>query len=185
VSRLRPLASEAGPPRAHGFSLVELLVATTILAVVLAGAYGWVWSVGSLAGTTDDRVQAATIAAAAARSVIEDVGAAVDVAAPAAGRDPGGSLAVVRDGVDEAPETVVIVWDPARRVVWRNASGTYVADHVQGFSVGFLLEDGRSVEGGAMGAADWRSVRAVRVTLAVEVGSALARREVCVGLGSL
>ena len=47
-----------------------------------------------------------TIAAALARAVVEDVGAAVAVAAPAAGRDPGGSLAVVHDGVDEAPEDV-------------------------------------------------------------------------------
>ncbi len=184
MSRLLHQAGEAGP-RACGFSLIELLVATAVAAIVLAAAYGWVWSVGSLAGTTDDRVQAATIAAAVARSVGEDVGAAVEVAAPATGRDPDGSLALVRDGVDRASEDVVVVWDPARRVVWRNASGTYVADHVQGFRVGFVLGDGRSVEGGAMGTADWQSVRAVHVTLAVEVGTALVRREVCVGLGSL
>ena len=172
-------------PGASGFSLVELLVATAMAGVVLAAAYGWVWNVGSLAGTTDDRVQACTIAAALARSVTEDVGGAVKVTAPAAGRDPEGSLALVRDGVDEASEAVAIVWDPARGVVWRNASGTYVADHVRGFTVGFLLGDGRLVDGAAMGAGDWRSVRAARVALAVEVGSAMVRREVCVGLGSL
>jgi len=109
----------------------------------------------------------------------------VEVAAPGAGRDPTGSLEVVHDGVDEASENVVIVWDPARRVVWRNAPGTYVADHVRGFSVGFVLADGRSMDGDAMSAADWRSVRAVRATLTVEVGSTLVLRRVCVGLGSL
>jgi prepilin-type N-terminal cleavage/methylation domain-containing protein len=168
-----------------GFSLVELLVATAVLAVVLAAAYGWVWSVGSLAGTTDDRAQASSIAAALARAVVEDVGAAVAVASPAAGRDPGGSLAVVHDGVEEAPEDVAVVWDPSRRVVWRNAPGTYVADHVRGFRVGFVLGDGRSVDGGAMGAADWGRVRAVRVALEVEVGGAFVGRSVRVGLGSL
>ena len=175
----------ARPARAAGFSLIELLVATATLAVVLAAAYGWVWSVGSLASTTDDRVQAVTIAAALTRAVSEDVSAAVAVAAPAAGRDPGGSLAVVRDGVDEASEDVLIVWDAARRVVWRNASGTYVADHVRGFSVGFVLGDGRSVDGAVMGASDWQGVRAVSVTVTVEVGAALVRRSACVGLGSL
>jgi len=171
-------------PQACGFSLIELLVATAVVAVVLAAAYGWVWSVGSLAATTDDRVQASTIAGALARSVAEDVAGAVEVAPPTAGRDPGGSLAFVHDGVDEASEDVVIVWDPARRVVWRNASGTYVADHVRDFSVGFVLGDGRRVGGATMRAADWRSIRAVHVGLAVEVGAALVRRHVCVGLGS-
>ena len=185
MSGLRPQTSRDRRPNARGFSLIELLVATAMIAVVLAAAYGWVWSVGSLAGTTDDRVQASTVAAALARSVAEDVGGAVMVVPPAAGRDSGSSLAVMRDGVDRASEDIVIVWDPARRVVWRNASGTYVADHVQDFSVGFVLADGRSVSGAAMGSADWRSVRAVRVGLAVEVGSALVRREVCTGLGGL
>jgi hypothetical protein len=154
-------------------------------AVVLAAAYGWVWSVGTLAEATDDRVQAATIAAALARSIAQDVGGAVQVAAPEAARDPGGSLTLVRDGVDEAPEDVVIVWDPVRRIVWRNASGTYVTDHVQGFDACFVLGDGRRAPGAEMRAADWQSVRAVDVTVAVQVGSALVRRRVCVGLGSM
>ena len=34
-------------------------------------------------------------------------------------------------------------WDPARRVVWRNASGTYLADHVTRFAVSYGLADGR------------------------------------------
>ena len=51
--------------------------------------------------------------------------------------------------------------------------------------MGFVLGDGRSVDGDAMGAADWRRVRAVRLALAVEVGGAFVRRSVCIGLGSL
>jgi prepilin-type N-terminal cleavage/methylation domain-containing protein len=170
---------------ASGFTLIELLVTAAVLAVVLAAAYGWVWSVGSLAGTTDDHVQASTIAAALVRTIREDVGSAVAVVAPAAGRDPARSLALVHDGVDEAPEGVLTVWDPVRDVVWRNASGTYVADHVTALSVGFVLADGQSVDGEVMTAANWESVVAVRVALEVEVGAALVRRDVYVGVGSL
>jgi prepilin-type N-terminal cleavage/methylation domain-containing protein len=176
---------EARPPVESGFSLVELLVATATLAVVLAAAYGWVWSLGSLTATTDDRVQATTIATAVTRSVSEDVGAAVAVATPAAGRDPAYALVTVHDAVDAAPEEVTMVWDPARRVVWRNASGTYVADHIRAFRIGYVLEDGHNVDGGAMTTADWRGVRAVSVSLMVEVGAARVSRAVLVGVGSL
>jgi prepilin-type N-terminal cleavage/methylation domain-containing protein len=177
--------SRPGGPGTSGFTLIEILVAVAVLAVVLGAAYGWVWSVGSLAGTSDDRAQAGTIAAHLVRSVAEDVGVAVGVIAPSAGRDGGDSLTLFRDGVASAREDLVIVWDPARRVVWRNASGTYVADHVRGFRVGFVLGDGRCVDGGAMGAADWRSVRAVQIAVTVEVGSATVERRGCVRLGSL
>ena len=89
----------------------------------------------------------------------------------------------MRDQVDVATENVVIVWDAVRRVVWRNASGTYIADHVRGFNVGFLLGDGRSVEAALMGAGDWSNVRAVSVTMTVAVGAETVRRSVCIGLG--
>jgi prepilin-type N-terminal cleavage/methylation domain-containing protein len=178
-------ARQAPPLPESGFSLIELLVAAATFAVVLAGAYGWVWSLGSLAGTQDDRAQASTIAAALTRTVSEDVSTAVGMVPPAAGRDPVCALSLVHDPVDGSPENVAVVWDAARRVVWRNASGTYVADHVRAFRAGFVLEDGRTVDGAAMSAADWQGVRAVRITLAVEVGAATARRNVLIGLGPL
>jgi hypothetical protein len=69
-----------------------------------------------------------------------------------------------------------VVWDPARAVLWRNASGTYVADHITGFAVAYGLADGRWRAGEAMTAADWPRVRRLRVELAVTVGSATVAR---------
>ncbi len=104
-----------------------------------------------------------TLAAAAARILAEDVRAAVAVAPVPPGRDPSRSLPLVHDHVDVAPEQVLLVWDPARRVLWRNASGTYVADHISSLRFELILADGRLVEPSAMGASDWTAVVAVRV----------------------
>ena len=171
--------------REHGFTLVELLVAMALVAIVLSAAYGWVWSVGALATRTADRAQACTIAAVVARTIAEDVRDSVAVTAPAVGRDPDACLTLEHDHVGGAPEDVVTAWDPARSVVWKNASGTYVADHVCDFRVSYVLADGRIVDGGTVRTSDWGNVRVVDVAFAVEVGSASVGREVrvCVGSG--
>ena len=169
--------------RERGFTLVELCTAAAVLAIVLAAAYGWVWNVGTLSRATDDRAQALTLAGVLTRSVVKDVGGAVAVRAPAAGRDVATSLHLVRDPVGVAPEDVVIVWDAGRRVVWRNGSGTYVSDHVSGFHVSYVLDDGCSVAAGEVDPGGWDRVRAVRVALVVEVGTASVRRDACVEVG--
>lgn len=169
--------------RDQAFALIEVLVAGAVAAVVLAGAYGWLWNVAALAGETDDRVQAGTLAAAAARAVGGDVRAAVGVRQPPAGRDPARSLFLAHDHVDVAPEDVLIVWDPARAVVWRNASGTYIADHIVGFAVAYGLMDGRWLGGAEMAASDWPSVRRLRVELAATVGSATVARALEMNVG--
>ena len=174
------LAARSGPRgerrRDQAFTLIEVLVAGSVAAVILAGAYGWLWNVAALAGQTDDRVQAGTLAAAAARAVGGDARAAVGVRQPPAGRDPARSLSLAHDHVDAAPESVLIIWDPVRAVVWRNASGTYIADHMTEFAVTYGLADGRWVSGAEMAALDWPSVRRLRVELAATVGSATVSR---------
>ncbi len=174
------------PPRSAGpagFALVELLVAAAVAGVVLAAAYGWLWDVAALAARQDARAQATTIAAGCARAVAADVRGCVALAAPPAGRSPDRTLALVRHRPDAAPEDVLIVWDEARGVVWRNASGTYLADHVAAFAPAYILADGRLVPGAAMAAGDWAAVRGVRVDLCTAVGSAVVRRVVLVGVG--
>jgi prepilin-type N-terminal cleavage/methylation domain-containing protein len=167
-----------------GFTLVELVLAAVVCGVVLAGAFGWLWSVGSLARVHDDRAQAETIAAAAARSVVADIRAALAVATPAPERDPARALLLVHDRVASAPEMVTIVWDPARGVLWRNASGTYVADHVDGFAVRYALPDGRVVAGTELTAEEWTSVRSVYVSVTAGVGAQQSTIGTWAGVGS-
>jgi prepilin-type N-terminal cleavage/methylation domain-containing protein len=170
--------------RESGLTLIELLVAMAVVSVVLSAAYGWVWSVGSLARTQDDRAQARTVVAAAARSVADDLRASVGVAVPPAGRDPSRSLLLVHHHVDTSPEQVLVVWDPARQVLWRNTSSTYIADRISLVRLVCLLADGLQVPSGSMGADDWGRVVAVQATFISTVGSASAGATVCVGLGS-
>ena len=161
-----------------GFTLAEVLVAAAVAGLVLAAAYSWLWNVAALAAKTDDKAQAATVASAVARAVAGDVRAAVGVIEPPLGRDASRSLVLRHDHVDAAREDVLIVWDPTRGVVWRNASGTYLADHVTRFEVSYGLADGRRFAGEDMPAASWAEVRLVRLELAVTIGSAVATRAV-------
>lgn len=169
--------------RGGGFTLVELLIAASVVAVVLGAAYAWLWNVAALAGGVDDRVQAATLAAAVSRAVTADVRGCLGVTEPPPARDPSRSIALVHSHPDSAAETVLTVWDPSRRVVWRNSSGTYLADHVTLLAVKYFLADGSLVGGGSMAHSDWTSVRAVRVDLTTTVGSASARRSVVASVG--
>jgi prepilin-type N-terminal cleavage/methylation domain-containing protein len=169
--------------REGGFTLVELLIAAGIAAVVLSAAFAWLWNVAAVAGGADDRAQAETLAAAVSRAVIADLHASMRVVEPPLGRDPSRSLALVHDFAAAAAETELIVWDPARDVVWRNASGTYLSDHVTRFDITYVLADGSLVAGERMGPPDWTSVGAVRVDFATAVGSATRRGSIEASVG--
>jgi prepilin-type N-terminal cleavage/methylation domain-containing protein len=169
--------------RARGFTLIELLIGASMAAVILGSAYAWLWNIGAFAEGADDRAQAATLAAAVTRAVAADINAGVGVVEPPSGRDPSRSLALLHRHVAGAPEAVLIVWDPARGVVWRNASGTYLADHVVRFDVVYALADGSLVDGGDMTSSCWSAIRAVHVALEATVGSATARRFLEISIG--
>ena len=168
--------------RSAGFTLVELLVAAAIIGVVLVAAFGWLWNVAAVAAKADDRAQAATIAAACTRAVACDVGAALAVVPPPSGRQPARTLALLHDRPEVAGDDVLVVWDPSRRVVWRNASGTYIADHVAAFAVAYVLADGSLVAGEHMGVVQWPDVHGVRIDLTVAVGSATVARTLLVSV---
>ena len=118
-----------------GVSLVELLVATVIAAVTLCGAWAWLWNVGVVSSATVDRTHAATAAAFAARCICDDLDVATALQVPPSAYGPDRALDLTHLHPGAAPEGVLIVWDPSRRVLWRKASGTYLADHVTRFAV--------------------------------------------------
>ena len=173
----------AGCRRDDGFMLVELLVAVVVAATILTAAFAWLWNIAALAGGADDQAQADTLVAAVSRAVAADLHAAVGVAEPPIGRDPSRSLTLLHDHAASAAETLLVVWDPARGVVWRNASGTYVSDHITRFDVAYVLADGSLVDGERIGPAGWASVCAARVLVTAAVGSVTVRRPVEASVG--
>ncbi|MEI6451459.1 MAG: hypothetical protein WCP98_16155 [Actinomycetes bacterium] len=166
-----------------GVTLVELLVAACVTAVALTGAWGWLWSAGGAARSSAGRAQAATAAAFAVRTIADELGLATALIRPPVGMSPDRALSMEHrhDGV--AVETVLVAWDPARRVLWRKTSGTYLADHVELFAVDYFSADGRRLSAADFAAAGWpRAVARIAVTVEVTVGGRTARASRSVAL---
>ena len=160
---------------------MELLVAVSVSAIVLGAAWPWLWAAGGTARRVDGRTQAATAAAFAARSLVTDVELATALLQPPAGRSPADCICLLHRHPGEAPETVLVVWDPARRVLWRKASGSYLADHVESFSLEYFGADGRTLGQADFDDPQWPSLVArLRVTIRVSNpgGAASAVRDV-------
>ena len=173
-----------GGMRSHaGVTLVELLVATCVTAVALSGAWAWLWSAGGAASGAAGRAQAATAAAFAVRSVADELGLATGLSCPPAGMSPDRVLCMKHRHEGVAVETVLVAWDPARRVLWRKAPGTYLADHVERFAVDYFRADGRRLGAADFAAAGWpRTVARVTVTVDVMVSGRTARASRAVAL---
>lgn len=160
---------------------MELLVAVTVSTVVLAAAWTWLWTAGGTARRVDGRTQAATAAAFAARSLVTDAELAIALLQPPAGRSPADCVCLLHRHPGEAPETVLVVWDPARRVLWRKAPGTYLADHVEFFSLEYFDAEGRTLGRTGLDDPGWpSSVARLRITIRVSSpgGAASAIRDV-------
>lgn len=157
--------------RGRGVTLVELLVASSVASVVLAGAWPWLWNAAVTTHALQGRSSAATAAAFAVRMVRADLDAATALLPPQSGYPAGRCLRLQHRHDGAAAETVVVTWDPARRVLWRNASGTYLADNVVEFGVEYLADDGGAIgEGALTRALEEGRVARVRVHLVVEAG---------------
>ncbi len=167
-----------------GVSLVELLVATVIAAVTLCGAWAWLWNVG-VVELRDGGPHACGDCGGVRRPLHlrrsrrgdRTAGSAVRVWA-----GPALDLTHLHPGA--APEGVLIVWDPSRRVLWRKASGTYLADHVTRFAVTYYDGGGAALTPVDLEASAWPS-RVVRVAVEVVVaaGSETAQAKCDVTLG--
>jgi type II secretory pathway component PulJ len=163
------------PQGTAGLTLVELLVATCVAAIALAAAWPWLWNTAGATAAVGERAQAATAGAYAVRTIADDLAQAVALLPPASGRSPGATLTLLHHHPGEIPETVTIVWDASRRVLWRKTSGTYLADQVLAFAVRYFASDGTELSGDDFLAPDWPA-RVARV--AVEVRTARGGREV-------
>lgn len=188
MTRDRPTPAQTRgvrPRRAQtGVSLVELLVATVIAAVALGGAWTWLWNAGVASSSTVDRSRAATAAAYAARIIADDLETSAEVQAPPAVYITSQALSLLHLHPGAAPEGVLIVWDPARRVLWRKASGTYLADHVSRFAVTYHDADGRSLTTADLETSSWPALVArVEVEIVISTGRETAGAVCDVALG--
>jgi type II secretory pathway component PulJ len=170
----------SAPAASRGLSLAELLVATAITGVVLAGAWAWLWSVAPPARSLGANAQASSAAAFALRTVTRDLQEGAELFVPTACA-PDCGLLLEHRGPATAPETVAIVWDPSRQVLWRKTSSTYLADHVTRFAVAYLSSAGDALEVGTAGGR-LSGVGVVRVAVTVEVGGREATRSVDVAV---
>lgn len=164
-----------------GVTMMELLVAVSVSTIVLGAAWPWLWVAGGTARRVDGRTQAETAAAFAARSLVADVELATALLRPPGGRSPAECICLLHRHPGEAPETMLVVWDPARRVLWRKASGSYLADHVESFSLEYFGADGRALERADLDDPKWPGLVArLRISIGVSHpgGKATAIRDV-------
>lgn len=167
-----------------GLTLVEVLLAASLGAVLLAGAWGWAWSVAAAATDVGDAAEARTSLAYARRMLVADL------------RDAGGldelglcsaEAIAVRVGPTRHPSGVVsIAWNRARGVLWRIAPACHLADGVERFHVRYLDVAGAPVGDGHVPLlpAQIEAVAAVEVSLRIRYGSACVEGSWPVWLGS-
>ncbi len=165
----------AGTARSFGFSLIELLVATAVAGVALAGAWAWLWSMAPPARSLQAGAQSGSAAAFALRALEHDLRDAVVLYVPTAcAFDRGLLLEHRHPGV--APESLPIVWDPSREVLWRKTSSTYLADHVTRFGVVYLDTFGSPVTARTMGSL-LTGVASVRLSIEISTGDRVETTE--------
>lgn len=168
----------------RGLTLVEVLLAASLGAVLLAGAWGWAWSVAAAGTDVGDAAEARTSLAYARRMLLADL-------RDADGLDELGVCSAeaiaVRVGPARHPSGIVsIVWNRERGVLWRVAPACHLADGVERFHVRYLDATGARVGDGHVRLlpAEIEAVAAVEVSLRVRYGTACAEGSWPVWLGS-
>lgn len=164
----------SGQRRTAGLTLIELLVAMSLTAVVLGAAWPCLWNASAAAGRVDARSQAETAAASALRRLAADLRVSTAVQAPPEGLDTQRALSLRQCAVGVPREDVLVVWDEGRRVLWRKASGSYLADGVERFALTYWNANGEATV--PIDPEQWSAVRRVRVELVVCFGQERAER---------
>jgi prepilin-type N-terminal cleavage/methylation domain-containing protein len=179
AARLRPRRREAG------FSLVELLVATAVAAVVLTGGWAWCWSVCGSCAAGSGRLDAGSSLAFARRLSTSELRQCEGLVTTSDARCSATSIAfIVPSGDAATTELVTYVWDAGRRVLWRKASGSHLAEGVVDFSIAYFDDQGRKLPipaGGDLPGADLALVRRVELSAVVRCATqtASASWQVC------
>jgi hypothetical protein len=160
-----------------GFTAVEVLVACVIGGLALGAAWSWFFTLASAAGGEERRLEAETSLAFVTRLTASELRrASALLSSPA----PGCSAASVEFLVphaDGTTETIVYVWNPATRVLWRKASGSHLASGVAAFSIDYIDAKGIPIEaaGGSLTEAQLARVRRLRFSIALASGRSEVR----------
>ena len=161
-----------------GFSLVELLVATAIATVVLAGGWAWCWTVSGSCAVGSERFDARSSLAFAKRLTANELGQCIGLVTLPDARCSATSIAfIVPSGHGPTTELVTYVWDAAHRVLWRKASSSHLAEGVEDFSIVYFDDQGRALPlaaDGTLPGADFALVRRVELTAVVRCAAQTA-----------
>jgi prepilin-type N-terminal cleavage/methylation domain-containing protein len=156
------------------FSLVEMLISLSLGALLLSGAWSWVWAVTAAGVHTADVVEARTTLAFARRILLADARAAGGLAPDLPSTSS--SLALAVSPRRRADGRVDVHWDESRGVLWRLAAGCHLADGVDLFHVTYLDAGGEEIACGrdplSVEAAE--SVRGLVIRLRVRAGAGVA-----------
>ncbi len=167
-----------GRAAAEGLGLVELLVAVSLATVVLGASWAWLWDCGEVALRAEGDSQAFSAAAFAMRAIAADVEVAATLAAPPAPLSPRKALYVRQRSSNGEDETVLIAWDAGRDVVWRQARGTYLADHVCDFALCYFRADGTPLDETDLQDPSW-PIAVARVSVTMDVADGKRTLRLC------
>lgn len=173
------LSAPVGARSTPGFSLVELLVATTVTAIILAGGWAWCWSVSRSCAVAGERADAASSLAFARRLTSAELGECQGLVSSQGARCSVSGIAfAVPSGAGAGAELVTYVYDPGRRVLWRKASSSHLAEGVEEFSITYFDAQGRALPpapGGALPDSSLPLVRRVELAVVVRCASQTTR----------
>ena len=173
ASRLVHGSSPTRPRASWGFSLLELLVATAVTAVILTGGWAWCWSLCGWCGAANERLDAVSSLAFARRLTTAELGECQSLVSDQSVHCSTTGIAFVVPA-DGGSEPVSYSYDPTRRVLWRKASGAHLAEGVERFSIVYFDAAGRVLApdpGGDLPGADLPLVRRVAFSVTVRCSS--------------
>ena len=146
-------------------------MAASLASLLLAASWGWLWTTTAAARTSERKASSLTATGFAERMLRADLSHALRLASPAEGICSAATVSLVDVGAESGMTSITrVTWDPARDVLWRNASGSYLAEHVSGFVIRYLDGDGEelpAVTGGVLDTASRDLVKSVRVEMTV------------------